>query len=118
MHIIWRILGLISLGLGGLGVALPLLPTTPFILLAAFFFAKSSPALHAWLLRHRSFGKAIRDWRTRRAISVKGKVASVTAMALSLAASLVLAVDLTIVGLQALALTGAATFILTRNSSI
>lgn len=85
MRIVWLISGLISLALGGLGVALPLLPTTPFVLLAALCFARSSPALHGWLLRNPAFGKAIRDWRANRAISRRGKTASVLAMALSLA---------------------------------
>ena len=117
MRFIWLISGLASLALGGLGVVVPLLPTTPFVLLAAFCFARSSPALHGWLLRDRIFGKAIRDWRANRAISRKGKRASVLVMALSLAASLVLAVEPAIIGFQALVLSGAATYILTRNSA-
>ena len=116
MRIIWLIVGFASLGLAGLGVALPLLPTTPFVILAAFCFAKSSPALHAWLLRNPTFGKAIRDWQTHRAISRRGKAASVVAMALSLILSLILAVDWPVVGLQMLALSGVAAFILTRNT--
>lgn len=117
MRIVWLIVGLASLVLAGLGVALPLLPATPFVILAAFCFARSSPVLHDRLLDNRTFGKAIRDWRTHRAISRMSKTASVFAMALSLAASLFLAVDLAIVGLQALAVSAAATFILTRNTA-
>jgi len=85
--------------------------------MAAFCFARSSPALHDRLLNSRTFGKAIRDWRTHRAISRMGKAAGVIAMALSLAASLVLPVDFAIVGLQALAISAAAAFILTRNTA-
>ena len=117
MRIVWLIVGLASLVLGGLGAVLPLLPTAPFVILAALCFARSAPALHDRLLDSRTFGKLIRDWRTHRAISRKGKTASVLAMALSLAASLVLAVDLAVVGLQALAASAAAAFILTRNTS-
>lgn len=117
MRIVWLIVGLASLVLAGLGVALPLLPTTPFVILAAFCFTRSSPALHDRLLDSRTFGKAICDWRTHRAISRTGKTASVLAMALSLTASLVLAVDLAVVGLQALAVSAAAAFILTRNTA-
>jgi uncharacterized membrane protein YbaN (DUF454 family) len=117
MRIVWLIVGLASLVLAALGVALPLMPTTPFVILAAFCFARSSPALHDRLLDSRTFGKAVGDWRTHRAISRKGKTASVLAMALSLAASLVLAVDLVVVGLQALAASAAVAFILTRNTS-
>lgn len=118
MRIIWLILGLASLAMGGLGAALPLLPTTPFVLLAAFCFGKSSPALHGWLLRNRTFGKAIRDWRANRAISRKGKKASVLAMAVSLVVSLVLAVEPVVLVLQALVLSGAATYVLTRNTAV
>jgi uncharacterized membrane protein YbaN (DUF454 family) len=73
MRIVWLTLGLASLALGGLGVALPLLPTTPFVLLAAYCFARSSRKLHDWLLDNRTFGKAIRDWRAHRAISRRSK---------------------------------------------
>lgn len=117
MRIVWLILGLVCLAFAGAGVMLPLLPATPFALLAAFCFARSSPALHARLLESRIFGKMIRDWRTHRAISRRGKIASVLAMVLSLAASLALAVDPVILGLQALALSCAAVFILTRNTA-
>jgi uncharacterized membrane protein YbaN (DUF454 family) len=117
MRIAWLTLGLASLALGGLGVALPLLPTTPFVLLAAYCFARSSRKLHDWLLDSRTFGKAIRDWRAHRAISRRSKAMSVFAMALSLAASFVLAVDLVIIGLQSLVLSGAAAFVLTRDTA-
>lgn len=112
------ILGLASLVMGGLGAALPLLPTTPFVLLAAICFAKSSPTLHGWLLRNRTFGKVIRDWRANRAISRRGKRASVLTMALSLAVSVVLAVEPVILGLQTLVLSSAATYVLTRNTAV
>jgi uncharacterized membrane protein YbaN (DUF454 family) len=118
MRIVWLISGLASLALGGLGAVLPLLPTTPFMLLAAFCFARSSPALHGWLLRNPTFGKAIRDWQANRTISRRGKTASMLAMVLSLAVSLVLAVDPVIIIFQALALSGAATYILTRNTAV
>jgi uncharacterized membrane protein YbaN (DUF454 family) len=117
MRVLWLILGVTSLALGALGIVLPLLPATPLIILAAFFFAKSSPALHDWLLQSRTFGKAIRDWRERRAISRKGKIAAIVAMALTLVLSIALDTDLRIVAIQAFALCGAATFILTRNTA-
>ncbi len=55
--------GAMSLALGILGVFLPILPTTPFVLLAAFCFSKGSPRLHAWILRNRVFGPLIQDWQ-------------------------------------------------------
>ncbi len=117
MRVVWQAAGLLCVGLALLGVALPLLPTAPFVLLAAFCFARSSPRLHERLLNNPVFGKIIRDWQANRAISRKGKVASVFAMALSLAISFALAVDLAIVGLQALVLCGVSAFILTRNTA-
>jgi uncharacterized membrane protein YbaN (DUF454 family) len=66
--------GLLSLGLGILGVFLPLLPTTPFILLAAACFYRSSPRLHAWLLGNPYFGKHIVAYRVHRAVYRKTKI--------------------------------------------
>ena len=60
MRLAWLILGTASLGLGGIGVVVPLLPVTPLVILAAFCFARSSPALNDRLLASRAFGKAIR----------------------------------------------------------
>ena len=76
-RIFFLVLGILSVGLGFLGAFLPLLPTTPFLLLAAFFFSKSSDRLHDWLLNHKLFGKLIRDWREHRAIAPRAKVISV-----------------------------------------
>lgn len=117
MRVVWQVAGLLSMGLALLGVALPLLPTAPFILLAAFCFSRSSPKLHDWMMSNPAFAKIVRDWQRDRAISRKGKVVSVCAMASSLAISLALAVDLAIVGLQALILCGVSAFILTRNTA-
>ncbi len=67
-------LGWICVGLGIIGAFLPLLPTTPFLLLAAWCFYKSSPKTHAWLLNHKLMGPPLRDWQNERAISVKTKI--------------------------------------------
>ncbi|MEH6790367.1 YbaN family protein [Parasphingorhabdus sp.] len=75
--------GLISVALGGIGVVLPLLPTVPFMILAAFCFANSSPRLEAWLVDHHVFGGHIRNWRDRRAITRRGKWAATVAFAAS-----------------------------------
>lgn len=117
MRVFWLILGYISLGFGGLGVALPLVPATPFVILSVFCFAKSSPALHEWLLQNKTFGKAIRDWGDHRAISRKGKLAALAGIASSLAFSLIFSTNYTVIGIQAVVLVGAAAFILTRNTS-
>ncbi|GLV29898.1 hypothetical protein TomTYG75_24150 [Sphingobium sp. TomTYG75] len=75
--------GFMSLGLGALGIVLPLLPTVPFMILAAFCFARSSPALEARLLDHRHFGPHIRRWRDKGAISRRGKQAALAAFTFS-----------------------------------
>jgi uncharacterized membrane protein YbaN (DUF454 family) len=78
---LWLIIGLISLALGIAGVVLPLLPTTPFVLLSAYCFARSSPRLHDWLLGHKIFGPLIHNWEQHRAISPRAKVLAVLSMA-------------------------------------
>ncbi len=67
-------LGLVSVGMGVLGIFLPILPTTPFFLLAAYLFLRSSPRLYRWLLTHRIFGNYIRNYIQHRAISAGVKI--------------------------------------------
>ena len=69
-------IGLICMALGFLGVFLPILPTTPFMILAAFCFSKSSRRLHNWLLERPHIGKLILDWQNDGVIRKKAKVAS------------------------------------------
>ena len=76
----YRLLGLLSLGVGTLGVFLPLLPTTCFVLLSAWCFAKSSPKLHQWLLSTPLFGGMIRQWEEERCISAKAQRMAVASM--------------------------------------
>ena len=70
---LWSAAGVTCVGLGGLGVVLPGLPTTPFVVLAAACFARSSPRLHGWLLDHRLFGPLIRDFQAGRGVSLRIK---------------------------------------------
>ncbi len=64
---IWTTLGVAALALGIVGVVVPLLPTTPFLILAAYLFSRGSGRLHAWLVDHPTFGPPIRHWREHRA---------------------------------------------------
>ncbi len=84
INLLLKALGFMFVGLGLAGVFLPLLPTTPFLLLAAGCFARSSPAFHDWLLTHRLLGPYIRDWKRDRSIPLTAKVTAVSMMAASL----------------------------------
>ncbi|MET0371551.1 MAG: YbaN family protein [Sphingobium sp.] len=81
--------GLLSVALGTIGAFLPLLPTVPFMILAAFCFARSSPRLEAKLLHHRHFGPHIRRWREHGAISRRGKRAALAAFAFSVVLAMI-----------------------------
>jgi len=76
----WFLSGALFLLIGAVGVALPLLPTTPFVLVAAGCFAKSSPRTHAWLLRSQLFGPVIRSWDENRCISLRIKFVALSMM--------------------------------------
>jgi len=80
---LWLGAGLLFVALGAIGAFLPLLPTVPFLLLAAFCFARGNPAWEQRLLDHPHYGQPLRDWRERRAISRPAKVAGLVAMAVS-----------------------------------
>lgn len=67
-----------SVCLGIIGIFLPLLPTTPFLLLAAACFFRSSPRLYQWLLRHKHLGPYVRNFREHKAIPLRAKIISVS----------------------------------------
>ncbi len=113
-RLLWQLAGLTALGLGILGIALPLLPTTPFILLAVFCFSRSSERLHSWLVTHKRFGPMIDNWHQHRAISRRAKYLSATAMIAVFALSLFLGANSLILTIQAIVLGCAATFVLSR----
>ncbi|MGM0570873.1 YbaN family protein [Marinobacter sp.] len=69
----YRLLAYISLSLGVAGIVLPLLPTTPFVLLAAWSASRGSPAFESWLHNHARFGPLIRDWHERQAVPLSAK---------------------------------------------
>lgn len=76
--------GLVSLALGFAGAFLPLLPTTPFILLSAWCFAKSSPRWNAYIHSHSEFGPLLRNWRNQRSVSLRHKIAAALMVSVSI----------------------------------
>lgn len=79
----WVSAGALALATGVVGLFLPLLPTTPFVLLAAFCFARGSPRWEAWLLAHPRYGAMVQRWRERRVIPLRAKQLAWVMMALS-----------------------------------
>jgi uncharacterized membrane protein YbaN (DUF454 family) len=77
------VLGFIFLGTGIIGIFLPLLPTTPFLLLTALCFNASSPKFHHWLYHHKVFGPPIQDWQKNRVIGLRSKITATSMLALS-----------------------------------
>jgi uncharacterized membrane protein YbaN (DUF454 family) len=84
-RLLYTLLAYTSLGVGMVGLVVPGLPTTEFVLLAAWAAAKSSPRLSAWLENHRLFGPILANWRNGRAIARRAKVAASLAMLAALA---------------------------------
>ena len=111
---VWLVVGLLALGLGGLGVVLPLLPTTPFLLVAAAAFARSSPRLEQWLLNHRLFGALIANWQRHGAIDRSTKWFAVLSMVAVFVLSLALGVSDTVLVVQAVVLTACGAFVVSR----
>ncbi len=87
---LYLIAGFLCLGLAVIGAILPVMPTTIFVILAAWCFARSSPALERRLLEHPRFGPHIVRWREKGAVSRSGKVAATIAFAVSIALTLAL----------------------------
>lgn len=85
-----RAAGYVALGLGVVGLALPIMPTMPFLVVAAACLARTDPRLYAWLLNHRVFGPPLRDWLTHRSLPLRAKALTVGLIALAGGSSLLL----------------------------
>lgn len=117
----WGLLafGWINVALGVVGMVLPVMPTTVFLLVALWAFAKSSPRFHRWLYNHPRLGHTIRAWHEHGVIPLRAKVLALAVMGASLLyVSLVAATDWTLPTLLALPLAGVAVFIVTRPSRV
>ncbi|MEM7239207.1 MAG: YbaN family protein [Pseudomonadota bacterium] len=116
MRLLWTGLGWGAVGLGSVGAVVPLLPTVPFLLLAAFCFARGSDRFHAWLLEHPRFGPPIADWQKHGAIRPGAKIAAVVAIAASVAIPLLIGVPDRVLYIQIPVLACVLLFILSRPS--
>ncbi len=90
---LFLVAGVVSLSLGIAGVFLPVLPTTPLVLLAAACFARSYRPFHEWLIGHRLFGPIVKEWQEHRSIPRRTKAVAIATMAMTLGASIVFAVE-------------------------
>jgi len=116
MRYLWAGLGILSVGLGVIGAFLPLLPTVPFLLLAAFLFSQSSPRLHNWILSHRQFGPLIEDWNRSGVIRPRAKRLATLSIVAVFGISLALDVKTTVLIIQAVVLSCVLIFLWTRPS--
>ncbi|MEM7765900.1 MAG: YbaN family protein [Pseudomonadota bacterium] len=116
VRLAWGAFGLLCVGFGAIGAVLPLIPTTPFLLLAAFAFARSSTRLHNWLVGHKRLGPLIRNWQRHGAIDRKTKTLSLAAMAAMPVVSVYFGMATWIVAVQVFVLAASAAFVVTRPS--
>ena len=107
-----NIIGLIAVVLAILGVFLPLLPTTPFLLLASACFARGSDRLHGWLLNNKLFGSAIRDFEQGKGMPRKAKIMAVALLWASLAFSVFKASSVIVIALLVCVGIGVTTYLL------
>ena len=114
---IWKAAGSVCLVTGLIGIVVPLLPTTPFLLLAAYCFQRGSERWHNWLVNHPRLGPPIRDWREHGVISRHAKRNAMIALVAVLAISIILGVARWVIVVQAAALCAVAAFILSRPSA-
>ena len=114
IKILWLLAGLASVAIGAIGVVVPLLPTTPFLLVAAFAFARSSTRLNRWLREHRSFGPLIENWHRDGSIDRKVKRTAIIVILITPVITWLFGVPLWLIAGQLAVLSAAAIFILTR----
>lgn len=95
--------------LGVLGIFLPLLPTTPFLLLSAFLYARSSEKFHSWLINHKYLGEFIRNYTEKKGIPLKTKIGAITLLWVAILLSAIFIVELSVIKILLLLIAAAVT---------
>lgn len=89
IKLLWTTIGTVSLGVGTLGLVLPVLPATPFFLLSAYAYWHGSQRLHTWMLNHRTIGPLINDYLTHRGLRKSTKVRALAILWISILISMI-----------------------------
>lgn len=114
----WRTLAYGCVGLGAAGLVLPLLPTTPFLLVAAWAASKSSPRLESWLWHHPATGPLLQAWHEQRAIPRRAKYLAITLLSLSWLALWLGSAGTLVLSITAVLFCSVATFLITRPDAL
>lgn len=112
----YRVLGFVLLGFGFVGLWLPLLPTTIFLIGAVACFARSSPSLQSYLLNHAKFGPPLRDWFDEGAISTTGKAAALFGMGIGMAIIVLTIDNVVFIGVASVVMLASGWFVMSRPS--
>jgi uncharacterized membrane protein YbaN (DUF454 family) len=115
---IWTVLGTLFLGLGIIGIALPILPTTPFLLLAAACYIRGSEKMHTWLLNHKWFGKYIRNFQEGKGIPLRIKIYAISVIWITITISALFFIDILPVKILLFFIAAAVTIYLIRFKTL
>jgi uncharacterized protein len=114
MRWMWISLGIACVAAGGIATLLPLIPTTPFLLVAAFAFARSSERFHGWLTNHPRLGPPLHDWHDGRRVRRSAKLLATLSISLAFAFSVVVGLPAWVLAVQGVVLSGVVAYIWSR----
>ena len=117
VRLIYLSVGWVCTALGIIGAFLPVMPTTPFLLVAVWAFSRSSPRLKKWLYHHPKYGQTIRDWFEHGAVGTRVKIFAIATMSLSVPIAYVFTQNLPLVAIHATVIVLIAMFLISRPST-
>lgn len=118
MRLLYTILGILSLNLGVIGIFLPVLPTTPFLLLSAGLFFRGSDRLYNWLMNHKHLGPYIKNFRENKSIPLKAKIYSISLLWVSILISVIFFIPILFVKIFLLVIAVAVTIHILRYKTM